>query len=128
VRLGWLPSGGWTPPAHDPVEFLRRLVLPALALGLVQGAVLTRYVRSAVLDVLREDYLRTARSKGLTPGRALVRHGLRTLIKAGDPAALRSALVIDPAADNDIRAWCRLRGQEYLGSPDSHAYEVRRTG
>jgi peptide/nickel transport system permease protein len=77
VRLGWLPSGGWTPPAQDPVQFLRRLALPALALGLVQGAVLTRYVRSAVLDVLREDYLRTARAKGLTPTRALVRHGLR---------------------------------------------------
>jgi peptide/nickel transport system permease protein len=77
VQLGWLPSGGWTPPVEDPVEFLRKLVLPALALGLVQGAVLTRYVRSAVLDVLREDFLRTARSKGLTPTRALVRHGLR---------------------------------------------------
>jgi peptide/nickel transport system permease protein len=77
VRLGWLPSGGWTPPAQDPVQFLRQLALPALALGLVQGAVLTRYVRSAVLDVLREDYLRTARAKGLTPTRALVRHGLR---------------------------------------------------
>lgn len=77
VRLGWLPSGGWTPPAQDPGAFLRGLILPALALGLVQGAVLTRYVRSAVLDVLGEDYLRTARSKGLTPGRALVRHGLR---------------------------------------------------
>ena len=50
---------------------------PRLALGLVQGAVLTRYVRSAVLDVLREDYLRTARAKGLRPMPALVRHGLR---------------------------------------------------
>jgi peptide/nickel transport system permease protein len=59
------------------VQFLRGLALPALALGLVQGAVLTRYVRSAVLDVLREDFLRTARAKGLTPTRALVRHGLR---------------------------------------------------
>jgi peptide/nickel transport system permease protein len=77
VHLGWFPSGGWTPPAQDPAAFVARLVLPALALGLVQGAVLTRYVRSAVLDVLREDYLRTARSKGLPPGRALVRHGLR---------------------------------------------------
>ena len=54
-----------------------QLAMPALALGLVQGAVLTRYVCSAVLDVFREDYLRTARSKGLRPGRALVRHGLR---------------------------------------------------
>lgn len=77
VRLGWLPANGWTPPAVDPVMFGRQLVLPALALGLVQGAVLTRYVRSAVLDVLREDYLRTARAKGLRPAQALWRHGLR---------------------------------------------------
>jgi peptide/nickel transport system permease protein len=77
VRLRLLPSGGWTPPVADPAEFLRGLLLPALALGLVQGAVLTRYVRAAVVDVLREDYLRTARSKGLRPMRALVRHGLR---------------------------------------------------
>lgn len=77
VRLRWVPSGGWVPPAQDPAEFLRRLVLPALSLALVQGAVLARYVRSAVLDVLREDYLRTARAKGLRPVPALVRHGLR---------------------------------------------------
>ena len=77
VRLGWLPANGWTPPAQDPVMFARQLVLPALALGRVQGAVLTRYVRSAGLDVLREDYQRTARAKGLRPMPALVRHGLR---------------------------------------------------
>jgi peptide/nickel transport system permease protein len=77
VRLRWLPANGWTPPAVDPVQFLKQLTLPALSLGIVQGAVLTRYVRSAILDVLHEDYLRTARAKGLTPGRALVRHGLR---------------------------------------------------
>ena len=77
VRLGWLPANGWTAPAEDPGMFLRQLTLPALSLGVVQAAVLTRYVRSAVLDVLREDYLRTARAKGLTPYRALLRHGLR---------------------------------------------------
>nr|WP_209648068.1 ABC transporter permease [Kibdelosporangium banguiense] len=77
VQLRLLPSGGWTPPNQDFVEFIRGLILPALSLGLVQGAVLTRYVRSAVLDTLREDYLRTARAKGLKPGRALRRHGLR---------------------------------------------------
>lgn len=77
VRLGWLPANGWTPPAQDPAMFLKQLILPALSLGLVQGAVLTRYVRSAVLDVLREDYLRTARAKGLRPFQALWRHGLR---------------------------------------------------
>lgn len=77
VGLRWLPSGGWVPPAQDPVEFARRLVLPAVSLALVQGSVLARYVRSAVLDVLREDYLRTARAKGLRPLPALFRHGLR---------------------------------------------------
>lgn len=79
VSVSWrlLPAGGWVPPAVDPVEFLRRLLLPALSLGIIEGAVLSRYVRSTVLNVLREDFLRTARAKGLTPGRALVRHGLR---------------------------------------------------
>ena len=48
-----------------------------LALALVQAAILTRYVRSAVLEVMREDFLRTARAKGLTKPQALVRHGLR---------------------------------------------------
>jgi peptide/nickel transport system permease protein len=77
VQLRWLPASGWTPPAYDPGMFAQQLLLPAVSLGLVQGAVLTRYVRSSVLDVLREDFLRTARAKGLTPMRALVRHGLR---------------------------------------------------
>ncbi|SOC56832.1 ABC transporter permease [Ornithinimicrobium cerasi] len=77
VRLRWVPSGGWVVPAQDPVGFLQRLALPTLSLALVQAAVLARYIRSAVLDVLREDYLRTARAKGLRPVQALVRHGLR---------------------------------------------------
>lgn len=77
VRLGWVPSGGWVVPAQDPAGFLRRLALPVISLSMVQAAVLARYVRSAVLDVLREDYLRTARAKGLRPVQALVRHGLR---------------------------------------------------
>lgn len=77
VRLGWFPSGGWTPPARDPARFASQLVLPALSLGLVQGAVLARYVRSALIDVLGADHLRTARSIGLRPFAALLRHGLR---------------------------------------------------
>lgn len=77
VKLQWVESSGWVPPAEDPGAFLRQIALPVLSLGLVQAALLSRYVRSATLDVLREDYLRTARAKGLMPGRALVRHGLR---------------------------------------------------
>jgi len=77
VKLQWLPANGWTPPNENPAQFLRQLVLPVLSLGLVQGAVLTRYVRSAILDVQREDYIRTARAKGLSRPRALRRHGFR---------------------------------------------------
>jgi peptide/nickel transport system permease protein len=77
VKLQLFPSGGWTPPAEDPTAFAKQLVLPVLSLGLVQAAILTRYVRSAVLDVLQEDYIRTALAKGLGSFRTLVRHGLR---------------------------------------------------
>lgn len=77
VTLGWLPANGYVVPADDPVEFLRHMILPWVSLGAVQGAVLARYVRSAILDEMGQDYLRTARAKGLTPGRALARHGMR---------------------------------------------------
>lgn len=77
VQLGWLPSNGWVPPTENPVAFVERLIMPALSLALVQGSILTRYVRSSVLTVMREDYIRTARAKGLRPMQALVRHGLR---------------------------------------------------
>lgn len=77
MRWNWLPPNGYVVPATDPGGFLKHMILPWLALGLVQGAVLTRYVRSAVLDEMGQDYLRTARSKGLRPMQALLRHGLR---------------------------------------------------
>lgn len=77
VRLGWLPSGGWSVPAEDPVGFLRKLALPAISLALVQAAILARYVRNAVLEVMDTDFIRTARAKGLPRWKALVRHGWR---------------------------------------------------
>lgn len=79
VALGWLPSGGWAPPAAG-VDFLQHIALPALALGLVNGAILARYTRAAVLDIMREDFMRTARAKGLTPLKALRRHGMRNAL------------------------------------------------
>jgi peptide/nickel transport system permease protein len=77
VRARWLPAGGWVPPIVDPVEFWRHAILPSLALGTVQAAIITRYVRSAVIEVMRDDFLRTARAAGHTRGSALVHHGLR---------------------------------------------------
>ena len=105
VHLGWLPAGGYTPPAQDPVMFLRQLVLPAGALGLAQAAILARYVRTAVLDVLGEDYLRTARAKGLTLTRALVRHGLRNAaIPISTVLGLQLATLLVGAIVVDYRA------------------------
>lgn len=72
-----LPSGGSASWSSDPVLAVKSEVLPALSLGLVEGSMLSRYVRSALVEVLREDFMRTARAKGLKPVRALRRHGIR---------------------------------------------------
>lgn len=77
IRLSWLPAEGFVPWSQDPLRALQSLLLPAVALGLVQAAVLTRYVRSAIVEVQREDFIRTARAKGLTRWQALTRHGFR---------------------------------------------------
>lgn len=77
VKLDVLPPGGYVSFAQDPVDWLRHLILPGLSLALVQGAVLSRYVRGAVLDVIGEDYIRTARAGGATFASALWRHGAR---------------------------------------------------
>lgn len=77
VRLRWLPANGYVRLVDDPGQWAAHLVLPVVALAAVQASVLVRYVRSAILDVLSEDYLRTARAVGWTRMGALFRHGLR---------------------------------------------------
>ncbi|MBL7498485.1 ABC transporter permease [Frankia sp. CNm7] len=73
LPAGGFPRDGWA----DPAAAVRSLVLPVVTLALLQGAVLLRFARSATLEVLHADYIRTARAKGLTEGRALLRHGAR---------------------------------------------------
>ena len=77
VKLQWFSAGGFTDWSEDPWEAFLALVLPAVALAVVQAAILTRITRSAVLDVLREDFVRTARAKGLSQRAVLWRHVLR---------------------------------------------------
>ncbi len=81
VQLQWVGAGGFPGWTEDDggglLDGLLALLLPAVALAMVQAAILARMTRSAVLDTLREDYVRTARAKGLTRGQALRRHVLR---------------------------------------------------
>jgi peptide/nickel transport system permease protein len=77
VKLRWLPANGYVPLVEDPIQWAAHLVLPVVSLAIVQSSVLIRYVRSAILEVLNEDYIRTARAVGWTRMRALLRHGLR---------------------------------------------------
>ncbi|KAA5604991.1 ABC transporter permease [Roseospira marina] len=77
VTLHWLPAGGFPGWEAGVGPGLAALILPAVALALPQAAILTRVTRSAVLEVLGEDYMRTARAKGLSRAAALWHHGLR---------------------------------------------------
>lgn len=80
VELGWLPAAGRVSLIESPPESLRRTVLPAIALAVAEAAVITRFTRTAVAQVYREDFVRTARAKGLTERRVMVRHALRNAL------------------------------------------------
>jgi peptide/nickel transport system permease protein len=71
--LGWLPPGGYVPLTEDPVEAIRRLLLPAITAGVVTGSILTRFVRSSVLEAMQAEHVRLARAKGI-PERDVLRH------------------------------------------------------
>ena len=77
VKLQWFSAGGFPGWSDDPLLALRSLLLPALSLAMVQAAILARITRSAVLEVMREDYVRTARAKGLSQRATLWGHVLR---------------------------------------------------
>ncbi len=77
VHLRWLPVSGFVPFTEDPLHHVKLLVMPALALGLGMAGVVMRMTRSAMLEVLGEDYIRTARAKGLVERLVRYRHALR---------------------------------------------------
>src|SRR5688572_555426 len=77
IELGWLPVQGYQPLAQGFVGFIERLILPSLTLSVIYIALIARISRTSVLEVLGEDYIRTARAKGLTDYAVLMRHALR---------------------------------------------------
>jgi peptide/nickel transport system permease protein len=76
VQLGWLPSGGYVPFTQDPIGWLRSTTMPAISLALLQAGLLARITRSGMLEVLRQDYVRTARAKGLPERQVILKHAL----------------------------------------------------
>ena len=80
VGLRWLPPGGFTPWGENPGAALRALILPGLALALPQASILARVMRTALVDVAEQDFIRTARAKGMTRDEALWRHGVRNAL------------------------------------------------
>ncbi|WP_333827493.1 ABC transporter permease [Pararhodobacter sp.] len=77
VKAGWFPVQGFTPLADDPLRFVRTVTLPAITLSLAYIALVSRITRSSLLETLGEDFIRTARAKGATERRVLLRHALR---------------------------------------------------
>lgn len=104
VKIGWLPAAGMSTIGQPPTFFdsLKHLVLPALVLGLSQAAPLIRYTRSSMLETIRQDYMRTARAKGLGEMFVLYRHGLRnamipliTVVALDLPKLLGGTVIIE---------------------------------
>ena len=80
VNLGWLPASGYESPFVDPVRSLQTMVMPAFVLGTGLAAALMRHTRSAMLGVLRSDYIRTAKAKGLTRREIVMGHAFRNAL------------------------------------------------
>lgn len=108
--LGWLPIAGVTDPVTYPfltpvgklADRLKHLLLPALTLGVVGAAATARYQRAAILEIIRQDYIRTARAKGLSEREVAVRHALRnawlpviTLFGLSFPMMLSGAVLVE---------------------------------
>ncbi|PCD76176.1 ABC transporter permease [Pseudothioclava arenosa] len=80
VKLGWLPASGYVPLTEDPLQSIRTMIMPAFVLGTGLAATLMRHTRSAMLGVLRSDYVRTARAKGLGESVVVLKHALRNAL------------------------------------------------
>jgi peptide/nickel transport system permease protein len=80
VGVDWFPGAGFVPFSEDPLEWARHLILPWLTIALLTAATYVRLTRGSMLDVMGEDYIRTARAKGLRERRVIYRHGLRAAL------------------------------------------------
>jgi peptide/nickel transport system permease protein len=79
-NLKWLPNTTWAPLTSDPVQWFKSLILPWCALAFIYAALYARLTRANMLETMSEDYIRTARAKGLSRRKVVIRHGLRAAI------------------------------------------------
>lgn len=125
LKLGWLPTAGMATVGKEAslLDSLRHLILPALVLGLAEAAPLIRYTRSSMLEVVRQDYVTTARAKGLRERAVIYRHALRnalipliTVVALGLPRLLGGTVIVEA-----VFAWpgmgtlaiTAVRGRDY---------------
>lgn len=80
VHLGWLPTGGYVPLTEDPIGWLRAATLPAVSLAMLQMGLLARITRSTMLEIMRQDYIRTAKAKGMPPWIVIGKHAFTNVM------------------------------------------------
>ena len=103
VRLGWLPVAGYASVFSDPVAALRHMLLPAVSLGFSQSALIARIARSCMIEVLRQDYIRTARAKGLAERSVVYLHAFRNaLVPVVTVIGITMAILIGGAVVTEI--------------------------
>jgi peptide/nickel transport system permease protein len=103
VRLGWLPAAGYASFLDDPVAAVRYMVMPAVSLGFSQSALIARISRSCMLDVLQQDYVRTARAKGLSQSVVIYIHAFRNaLVPVVAVIGITMAILIGGAVVTEI--------------------------
>lgn len=125
VHLAWLPPAGYIPPTENPARFFSLLILPALTLGFQVTGILTRFTRSAVLEVLSQDFIRTARAKGVAGRVVVFKHAFRNaLIPVVTITGLQFGGLLEGAVITEtVFAWPGI-GQLLVGSILSRDYPV----
>lgn len=117
VRLRWLPASGYVPFTEDPVENIKRLIMPSITLGTYLAATLMRFLRSDMIEVLAADYVRTARAKGLHERVVIMRHAMKnalipvlTIAGLETGALLGGAVIVEQVFGWSGIGWLTVQG------------------
>jgi peptide/nickel transport system permease protein len=117
VRLDWLPAVGYEPLSEGFWPWLQHLLLPGLAVGLGFAAIMMRFVRAGLLEVMGSDYVRTARAKGLSERNVIIRHAMRnSLIPVVTIAGIQLALLLNGTVIIEIVFSIRGMGRILVGA------------